>query len=102
MNKWVLTARCWGSVVAGGGGSQALPRNQNLGSCHSWTMTESEHEVSEETHHKKKRTLGGAAREAAGETEGACVVKMSREKPQTTGCVFSFCTSSPAVSLVAS
>lgn len=100
MNKWVLTARCWGSVVAEGGGSQALPRNQNLGSWHAWTMTESE--VSEETRHKKKGTLGGAAREAAGETEGACVVRMSREKPQTTEDGFSFCTSSPTVSSVAS
>lgn len=31
MNKWVMIARCWGSVVVGSRGSQALPRNQNLG-----------------------------------------------------------------------
>lgn len=30
MNKWVMIARCWGSVVVGSGGSQALPETRTL------------------------------------------------------------------------
>lgn len=88
MNKWVLIARCWGGVVVGGGGSQALPRNQNLGSWHSWTITESEHEVSEETC-RKKGTLGGAARGSG--RNGRCVCGEDEQREATdngTGVLF--------------
>lgn len=42
-------------------------RNQNLGSWHTWTVTEPECEVSEEKCHGKKGALGEAAGEAVGE-----------------------------------
>lgn len=46
---------------------------------HSWTITESEHEVSEETCRKKKGTLGAAAR-GSGETGSVCGGRWKAER----------------------